>query len=297
MTFLMNAELARAQSGLDDVFIVLVHPTTCQSDSSYFGAEERRWRVSNILLPMLAFFPRVSGFRQADSSAEAVGLHHEAEHVFPPPGMLGQMNIASMSQELVAGLVRKPPVAFPRADGAAVTLARQWLKMHVPSGLLPIVITLRDAGYSQIRNSNLETWAGFAQSLDRDKFCPVFVPDTQTAFQGPPKVLEDFPWFSSAAFHLGLRFAVYELAYLNLLTSNGPSALCYYSPDIRYLFFKIIVEDAPESTKRHLAAYGYDIGKNLPFAGPFQKWVWEDDDPGVVWREFEAMVASIERSC
>ena len=88
--------------------------------------------------------------------------------------------------------------------------------------------------------------------------------------------------------------ALYERAYLNLGVNSGPMGLCWLNARSRDLTFKIITA-APQTTKASMRHYGFEIGKSLPFATPYQRWVWENDDLDVIEREFAAMAARIDR--
>jgi hypothetical protein len=100
--------------------------------------------------------------------------------------------------------------------------------------------------------------------------------------------------FAEAAWNVGLRMALYEASYLCLGVNNGPMALCWLSTSIRYLTFKMLTPSVPQSSESFLRLRGFAPDGSLSFAGPFQRWVWEDDNLEVIEREFAAMADRID---
>jgi hypothetical protein len=66
--------------------------------------------------------------------------------------------------------------------------------------------------------------------------------------------------------------------------------LCWLNEQTRYITFKMLSEAAPHTTPEYMEFLGFKIGESLPFATPWQQWVWEDDDPDVIRRAFAAML-------
>jgi len=300
MTFLMDAEMARVRQGLESIHVAFAPqahygtPTGGAVAHMPFDRATCLWRLSNLLLPMLSFFPTVACHTIFGTRSEAMQWMADRPNLYPAQDQLGRQDLAAIFRALIDGLAGEPEAHRPGAPVQGLRYARQWLDAQKPEGRLPIAITLRDAPYSPERNSNIDAWASFAHRLDPARYLPIFIPDTDTALLGPPPNLSDFPWFAEAAFNVGLRFGIYEIAHLNLLTSGGPSALCCFSESIRYIYFKQIVSGATEATEAHLRRFGHTPGQSPPFVGSHQKWVWEDDDLEVIEREFAAMVARLE---
>ncbi len=298
-SFLMDAEIARVKAGLARIHVVVI-PGNLDNNKLVNDDQEaavdqfsRRWRLHNLLLPLLPFYPSVSGFAVAEPRLEAMRMLASCKHAYPVREELGVKDIAAIFQSLMLNLASCDGCLRPEAPFQGKRYVRHWMDRHLGQGRLPIAITLRDAGYSPERNSNIEVWGEFARGLDSTRYAPFFIPDTDTAFLGPPQALAGFPWFSDASFNLGLRFAANEMAYLNLLTSGGASTLCSYSKSVRYLYLKQVVAEAAEASEAYLRRLGHTPGQNVPFAGPFQKWIWQDDTLEVIESEFHAMVALI----
>ena len=95
---------------------------------------------------------------------------------------------------------------------------------------------------------------------------------------------------------LGLRMALYERAYLNLGVNNGPMGLCWLNDRTRYITFKMLSAAAPHTTSEYMEFLGFKIGESLPFATPWQQWVWQDDELDVIESAFAAMLRRLEPS-
>jgi hypothetical protein len=110
-----------------------------------------------------------------------------------------------------------------------------------------------------------------------------------------PAAIRDFAVFHEGSWNLGLRSALYELAYMNLALVHGPTELLWYNHRCRYVVF-VPRDDTGQTAAapEHMAVQGFIEGESLPFATPFQKWVWEPDTPEAIRREFARMCAVIE---
>ena len=159
-----------------------------------------------------------------------------------------------------------------------------------------VTITLRNYEYTPERNSNMAAWAAFARALDPARFSVVFVPDRERCLEPAPEELRGFPVLGQAALVLGLRMALYERAYLNLGVNNGPMGLCWLNERTRYITFKILSEAAPNTSADYMKFLGFEIGRSLPFAMPWQQWVWAEDELPIIEQAFAEMVALLDGS-
>ncbi len=159
-----------------------------------------------------------------------------------------------------------------------------------------ITITLRDYEYNPGRNSNVAAWAEFARRLDPCVWMPVFVLDTERTLDEAQLAIRGFTVFREVAWNVGLRMALYERAWLNLGVNNGPMALCWLNDRTRYITFKMVTPGVAGSTVVFNRSRGFEPNQSLPFATPYQKWVWEEDGLEVIEREFQRMVGRIENA-
>jgi hypothetical protein len=296
--FLVAADLERRRAGLSSTHVVIVpglengvRRETAEYET-FVDSEARRARIANILLPACDFLPELAGATIARSREEADVLIQNAQHrVFPRAYEPALPSYPGPRTCLEAGR-RGERVGILRAPSRDAAKARAWLS-GTSGDRLPVTITLRQYGYTPARNSNVPAWIAFAERLP-DRFAPIFIPDTDHASEPVPASLARFPVCSEAACDLGFRFGLYEAAYANLGVNNGPMGLCWLNERTRYLTFKILSESVVQTTAAYMQYLGFEIGRSLPFATPWQKWVWEEDTLEVIEREFAALVQAIE---
>lgn len=297
---LATAELLRRERGLRDIHFVFVpgldNGLRTESPDYEFIVDHpaRRWRMAQILIPMLQFLPTVTGFTVCKSRASATFLkvlHYG--HVYPD-SYWPRLPIAHKPSYLLDAARNGRAVSLPlRAPENALRYIDQWLGPE-PDRRKTIVVTLREYAFMPQRNSNIVAWAEFARRLDPEVYRVVFVPDTEVSMNEPPDILRSFEFLKEAAWNLGIRMALYESAYLNLMVNNGPHLMCMFNERCRYVMFKILTESAPQTTREYMEFLGFDIGQSPPFSTRFQKWVWEDDRLEIVEAEFAAMCDAIE---
>jgi hypothetical protein len=163
----------------------------------------------------------------------------------------------------------------------------QWAQSHA-RGRRIVALTLRNYGYMQARNSNLDAWIAFARSLDADRFLPVFVPDLEQTLNGEAQHLKEFTTLPEAAWNVGLRMALYERAYVCLGVNTGPMGLCWLNARTHYATFKMAPPDVPQTSLAFYRELGFEPFRSLPFASATQELVWEEDT-------FEAIQGAFQR--
>ena len=298
--FLVGAEVERRRANFNSIHIIIVPGTEngLRKEHPDYDAvvdhAARQARIVNIIIPACRFLNTISGTIIATSRAHADRMQMRAPtRVFPKkykpalpgyPGPLPYLEAARKECEDIAVL---------RATTYDLRSAEAWLSERA-LGRLPVIITLRDYQFMPARNSDLKAWTKFAQTLDTTKFLPIFIPDTDQCLGTPPSELTPFTVCPEASWNLGLRMALYEKAYVNLGVNNGPMGLCWLNSNTRYITFKILSESVPQTTADYMKHLGFEIGCSLPFATPWQKWVWEDDTADVIAREFTAFVRRMD---
>lgn len=298
--FLVGAELERRRRALNGVHIVIVpgpHAGLRKETPELEAAIDpvtRRSRIMSLLVPASACLPSLAGVTVAGSRADADRWAKSAgDAVFPARYEPALPSYAGPQQPLRAAREEGTQVAVLRATPADLRNVDAWLLTHRCSGRI-VTITLRGYEYLPARNSNLAAWSAFARRLDPAEFSVVVVPDTAQCLSGMPEALHGLPAFREAAMMPGLRMALYERAYLNLGVNNGPMGLCWLNERTRYITFKILNGAAPQTSPEYMQFLGFEIGRSLPFATPWQQWVWEEDELDTIEQAFSAMVSRIE---
>jgi hypothetical protein len=300
--FLVGADLERQRRGLTTVHVAIVPGALdgLRRENPEYERQvtpaARRARINDMLVPACAFLPSLSGVTVAGSRDQAERLTEIAgEAVFPSRYEPALPRYPGPQEPLRAARDKGAQIAVLRAAGRDLDRVECWLTTMGCTG--PVVaITLRSYGYTPERNSNLPAWAEIARRLAARGYCPVFVPDAEQCLDGTPAELRGFPVFGEAALVLGLRMALYERAHLNLGVNNGPMGLCWLNARTRYVTFKILTPAAPNTSPEYMELLGFELGASLPFATPWQQWVWEDDTVEVIDRATFAMLDRLEAS-
>ena len=298
---LVLAELERRRRGCDSVYVVLVPSRQTglreeggDSDTVVDGSSGR-WRLHHLVIPAFALLPTCSGYSVCRDRRQATLFRLlMAGEVFPPsywpafPLCLFRMPILDAARRGV------PIFPMLRSPEQSLRYVRRWLNSRAGARKV-ITITLRDSKHEPERNSNLAAWAEFARELDPDEWAPIFVLDTDSAMDPLPKAIRDFAVFHEGSWNLALRSSLYELAYMNLALVHGPTELLWYNHRCRYVIF-VPRDDSGQTAAAPdaMAAQGFIEGESLPFATPFQKWVWEPDTSEAIRREFAQMRTVIE---
>ena len=299
--FLAGADLQRRRLGLEHIHVVIVPSPDDglrKEDLRYesmVDRETRRWRIHNILISAVGFLPLCIGFTLAASRHEAAVMRSGAAVRHYPKGYEPILPVAHHPNDsLYPARAGTRPIGVLRAGAQGLRYIDQWLASYA-ADRRTITITLRDYEYHPARNSNVAAWAEFARGLDLRVWFPVFVLDTERTLGEVPKALQDFVVFREVSWNVGLRMALYERAWLNLGVNNGPMALCWLNERTRYITFKMVTPSVSQTTVAFNRSRGFEPNQSLPFATAFQRWVWEDDSLDVIDREFQQMVARIER--
>jgi hypothetical protein len=291
-----TAEVERRRRGLAGINVVFVA-------GPFYGLREelpsyersrdvdaRHWRFRHILLPMLAFLPSVRGHAYCATRAQVSALAtRDARRLFPADYRVflprHPSKRALLEHARAGGDVWPLLCATPRG----MRLAAQYLR-RVAQGRRPVVITLRLNDFAPERNSRLEDWLRFADGLDTQRYAVIFVPDTESLARDGPPAPGRHVVCEAACWSLEFRMGLYESAWLNMGTMNGPLELCWYNEKARYIAFLELAEgNVP--MRRLIEESGLTLDANLEFAKPYQRLVWQGDRLEVIRREFEAMDA------
>jgi hypothetical protein len=282
ISYLAAAELVRRRKGLDHIDVVFVaggHLGVRKESPEYeevVTVAMRSWRLRNILIPSLALLPSVRsyGYCASREQARALVAGNDA-HIYPPEYLVGLPSQPVKS--VIHELARQGEPVWPilhSTDGARTYVAKFF--DEVTGGRRAIVISLRNYGFSPARNSRVEEWTKFADSLDPTRYVAIFVPDTEDAITAPAGKLGGHPICVAASWNLEIRMALYEAAWLNMGVMHGPMELCWYNEKVWYVIFINHGADDINSVAA-LTEHGHRIGCDLDFATPHQHIVWGPD--------------------
>jgi len=298
--FATAADLNRRRMGLSRIHFVIVPGIKDglreerRAYESVVDASARLWRLHNIVAPIFTLVPSFAGLSILPSRDAAGTLRTASRGRVYPAYYEPGLPVAHWHSELLTKTCAGgEEVGVLRSSVQGLRYVERWLASRL-GGRRLATITVRDYNFMRARNSNLEAWASFARRLDATKYLPVFVLDTERTLDPLPALLAGFEIFREASWNIGLRMALYESSYVNLGVNNGPTFMCALNARTRCLMFKLITPEVPQTTEELIAKLGYKIGGQLPFATPYQRWVWEDDTLEVIEREFFQLVKQIE---
>ena len=299
--FLAAAELERQRRGLRSLCVVFIalarpykHPMPPDHED-HVDEAAMLWRFSNVVLPLTNLLRSCSGAMVMPAKNEASALLRNASHVWPsgwansPPAVA----LTDIYRRVVSELTDRS-IALPlQATPQGMRYVGDWANSTCPGARI-VTITLRQhRGGAAVRNSNLPNWRALASKLTTEGFRPVFVPDTESAFHASNE-LKAFTIFAEGPWNIELRMALYESAYVNLFVNNGPASLCVLNQSCRYLMFKVTSPSLRLTSPEYLAELGFTEGRSPGFAGPFQRWIWEQDSLAVLEREFRDISQAID---
>lgn len=299
VSYLAGAELERRRRKLTRLFVVFI-PGADQEVrhelpeyDSAITLPMRQSRVRNVLIPLLTLLPSISGHILCASRADAERLlPTDATRLFPEDFRvwLPRMPEKRVVHDRAAGGDATWPLL--RATERGRQIVEEFLRRASPDHE-PIVITLRESATARGRNSQIEEWAAFAQTIDRSRFTPIFVHDSEAPIDARPAALAHETFCEAARWNIEVRMALYEAAWLNLAVMHGPMELCWYNERTRYLLFLEIGADLT-SSEDSIREGGLSIRRDLGFANRFQHIVWQADTADIIRRAFDEMTERID---
>lgn len=295
-TFLALAEMQRRRQSLD-AFQVIIVPARDQGfwDRESYDIAMKQSRLSNLLRPLSELMPCCTAFHLCTSRDAAQDFLRDAgEKIFPARYTLDHP-IADAYQwaYVMAALACGERLPGWRAPAAAKDQIAGWIDEHIGDRKI-VTITLRESSYSPLQNSNVAGWGAFARQLDNTVYCPVVIRDTEEVFKSPPAALDGLLSCPEASLDVRARAALYERAYLNMLSANGPMQLLWLNAAIPSVTFKLVNFADPRGCPLPIRSMGFEIGEQPAGFSPRQVVCWADDDIDLIRNGFDKMAARLE---
>lgn len=294
--FLYFAEIERIHLGLDSIEYRVVANDGDGFRSyrtNWLPLDDKKFRLNHIILAAGRLMPSCRRTVYYPTREEAKRDFDPTVPIFPYGYKFEDFNVNYHDSAVTLARYAGKRLGSFRATEAATVRIAQWLTGHA-GGRKPVTITLRNYPHEPRRNSDLPEWIRFADSLDADEYCPIFLRDTADVFGPPIKELDRFLTFDPASIDMDLRLALYEKAYLNLFVETGPAQLCILDDVTRCIRFKILQEVHPYANAGYYLYRGYVPGMQWPCCTIFQRSVWDYDKYDVIRDEFDKMVLLIE---
>lgn len=296
--FLVLAEKFRNVSGKKRLHVLIV-PGDHRGFRNHSQRDRRlddtrkEWRLRQLVMRSCHLVPACAGvtrFHSRDAAkAFLAGLDAESS-VFPPAFDIDEPVCPYLLAFIMQFAAGAPDIRSLQAPPVASGLVRRVYREL--AGEKPVVaITLRQSDFQERRNSRMDQWLQFAASCRAQGLFPIFIPDTEAVLCGAPTRVDGFPVLALAALSIGFRAAAYQESWLNMLANGGPYTLCLYNARARFSMFKLLVPGIMTASSEYHMANGLVPGTQLPFAGPLQRLVWDDDSLKALEKELSYVAA------
>jgi len=254
---------------------------------------ESRLRVYNIIQGSCQLLESISGFTYCSSREESYLYFNQKNIKVYPKEYSPEKPIArylwNPIRELLNEGVKWPSLKAPKF---AIESAKKICE-NFASGKKIVTVNLRNSSIQTSRNSNHSEWLKVCRFLNSKDYKIILIDDTDS-FNHKPFASPDYAYIGSEfTWNVPLRTALYENCLLNLFVNNGPAALSMHNSNTKCLVFKIIDEQASSTKSEFFQRHNLEIGQPAFFAGPFNRWIWKNDDASIIIQEFENMVKEI----
>lgn len=289
--FLVLAEKRRIEYRCDDLTTVIVPASNgfrkgdLEIYQRYGNYDEgyMRWRLRNILVPCCWL---------VNSSVMLCGDREEAQRIIM--GMDGMLfpdlyTVIKPTGRFLDWYMQHEEGEIPslRATPQSLVYVNNWLKERA-EGRKVVTINLRETAYEPERNSNIEEWSRFSYWLDKSKYMPLMLRDMEKAYE-----LNGFATYPEIIWNVELRQALYELSYLNLFVTGGPSCPALYDKKANTLVFKMLSPNCGATSEQFLKGQGLEIGGQWKNVTPNHKIIWDEDKFEVIKLAFCEMCEQI----
>jgi hypothetical protein len=292
--FLAAAETFGKSHGKSKVFVLFLQKNSEQSDNEAYLAivpeDSQQWRLNNMLVQLSQLYPACSGYGLLPSNAK-VDNFIQNQLVYPAEYSSTYKSYPKNYAEIFELIDKRLFTGFS-ALKTGINYIQQWMSYNNITGQM-VVITLRNYGYDETRNSNIHEWVKFAHWVKNKGFTPIFIPDTDSCWTSA-KELEHFTVFIEPCWNLGLRMAIYEQAFINFFYSNGTSAIGSLNKKIRLIAMNPVIEDSIHFEADVVNSFGLVSGqRRYNFAEKHQFLSWKQDTFENIRDEFLEFVGSV----
>lgn len=289
-SFLATADCYREQQGLTHLHMVIVARDTQWEAQAYCLEEhERLWRAENIVKQACALIPACKGMTYCTSRSQAQMYLDNQQHRFPLDYRLDNPPPITVHKDFYYWLDQGVDPRRFHSTPKASHYIQQWVEHQLPEAQKTFIsVTLRESTLQPKRNSDIQQWDRFFHWLSEahPTLSVVVIRDTERVFEAEPFTASNVFYFPIASFHMDLRMALYEAAYVNMGCSNGPKQLCHLSRTASYITTKMIVDDYQGSSRERFIDRKIEIDKDFRFAAENQLIDWNPDTEACLIQSF-----------
>ena len=276
--FISSAESFMIKNKKKTFVVYIIKEKNFSSEDSLYAAvvdnASLRWRFENIIIPLISAYSACSGYSILPVDSIDVLLKNRLVY---PDMYDGKYYMPSMDYRDVFDLLNTYGFTGFSASQQGISYIELWLKERGYRADKLVTITIRSYGYDESRNSNVNDWVRFSEWLEKIGYIPVFILDTDASFLLDNR-FDNCTIFREICWNIGLRVALYEVAYLNYV-SAGPASVAQLNKKARYISMNLIVDGSLQAKKDVFETYGLQVEKDkrYAFAGKHQILSWKED--------------------
>ncbi|GEA11676.1 hypothetical protein [Alteromonas sp. KUL49] len=262
LNFMVHAKLTANKLGLTTIKVIFCPGDKAgfREDISFFSIDEMNFRFNNLLLPLISLVDKHANFSVCRTREEARLLYRQASHRFPLEHNFLRPKAVHFFDELLRFHTSGTSIAILESSAFYQEKVKSWASARKITLDKTVVVTLRECDAHHERNSHLPTWKSVCMELISKGMNVVVIRDTEKALL--PLNWDGVYECSEAALSVHMRFALYELCHINLMTSNGAQALVSLSPRCKYILFGMLNPSCTSNTVSHLTRIGIVPGSD-----------------------------------
>jgi hypothetical protein len=299
-TFIVLAEQKRIDLDLAHIhFVVVPANSSCENDFSMnvlYDSDDFGWRMKNLVIPAFSCLPSCKGYSKLAFRQEITQLLQSKINLFPASYSLTKPkpvnNIPDYRDYVNAGR----NLAVLKAPAVAAKLVTQFLKMVNSQNKKLVVIVLRELQGQKVRNNNIDEWARFSRSLDREHYSVLVLRDSYNMFSPLDETkFGQCSTFPLASNDVTIRVALYEKSYIVMGVSSGALYPAYFIKGAKAIKFQFLTEHNPTTTLNNTLKIGLEPNKDPFFVtNKYQKLIWKSDSSDNIKKAFNELVTDIE---
>lgn len=296
VSFIICAEQARVAANARSIHFVIVpfEDAGGHHDNEQFDSIHGDWRLRNVVVPLCNLLPATQEITLCSTRDYAHQIYDLfASHIFPKNYTVANPVERHHTGWSIIAAHRGQNVQCLKASDQARTYARQWIDQHA-EGKKSVAITLREAPFGKNRNSDIKEWASFSGLLVDNGYYPILLRDIDTALDSTPDEFKDISVFPEGVFNLELRMGLYEECNYCAFVANGPAQVCWYNPNIHFLYQ--VTGDWLENHPTPFNRIGIDFDETPPVANFFQRWIWKEQSAENLFDELTKLDSDLTRS-
>ena len=281
-TFFISCEITRVRRGLDAIFLhFLKGPHGDFREDNLRTNKQNKVFFENVIIPGLSLLPSCRKFQWVDRNEINFETLQDYE-LFPRGYNVNRPIPDYLGNDLALSRILGDKSCNFQSPEYSSKFASQWISRFNDQPY--ITLTLREIERDDQQNKrkvDVETWEKIFDKLLSGGINPVFIRDTDYAFNDQP-IFKNALECPEASLSICFRMAIYEKSYFNFVKPNGPTMLTYFAKSDSAIF----IENDPFVTAMTADWYRdkYGMVKNscFPMTKKNMRFVWSRENQEIV---------------